>query len=383
MKTAVVLLALLGAALAAQYQMPLTRIESLRHKLIREGKWEKYYAMKLLQKSSGGETVSDYDDIVYVATIQMGTPAQNFAVILDTGSSNLWVPDQTCTVSACRTKAKYHKEASSTYVANGQTWSIRYGTGSASGILGQDKLCLGDANLCFMTQVFGMANIIAPFFANQPIDGILGLGWPAISVDHVVPPMQNLLPTLDMPLFTVYLARVGAQDNVRNGGLYTYGAIDTTNCATQVTYVPLTSETYWQFLMTGVSVGSYSQTHNWQVISDTGTSLVAAPQAVVSGIAGVLHGTYNGQYGLYMVPCSAAATAPNVMFTIGGMQYTIPPMEYIEPLQQGSQQCYLTFFAFGGAGFGPAWILGDTFIRSYCNVYHIGGQKIGFALAKH
>lgn len=215
MKVAVVLLAILGLSLAAVYQMPLKHIESLRSKLNREGKWNEYYQAKLAAKAagnyaskiSGGESTNDWDDIVYVATIQLGTPAQNFDVILDTGSSNLWVPDKTCHVSACNGKHKYDKDKSSTYVANGQHWSIRYGTGSASGILGQEKLCLGDSNICYNTQVFGMATTIAPFFAQQPLDGILGLGWPSISVDHVVPPMQNLLPTLDMPLFTVWLAR--------------------------------------------------------------------------------------------------------------------------------------------------------------------------------
>lgn len=105
-------------------------------------------------------------------------------------------------------KNKYDKDKSSTYVANGQHWSIQFGTGSASGILGQDKLCLGDSDsLCYKTQVFGMATRIAPFFAQSPIDGILGLGWPALAVDHIPPVVQNLLPTLDMPLFTVWLSR--------------------------------------------------------------------------------------------------------------------------------------------------------------------------------
>jgi hypothetical protein len=386
MKVALVLMALLGAALAGFYQMPLTQIESIRQKLMREGKWAEYYKFKLANKAniaskiSGGESTNDWDDVVYVATIQLGTPAQNFQVILDTGSSNLWVPDKTCSVTACRNKNKYDSSKSSTYVANGQHWSIRYGTGSASGVLGQDKLCLGDSNICYGQQVFGQASNIAPFFANQPLDGILGLGWPAISVDNVVPPMQNLLPTLDMPLFTVWLARVGAQDNVRNGGLFTYGALDPMHCSATINYVPLTAETYWQFQMDGVSVGSFSHSQKWQVISDTGTSLLGAPTSTTRSIAQAVGGHYDSSQGLYFVPCSA--NVPPLMFTIGGMQYTIPKNQWVEPADSTGSQCYLTIFDFGSAGFGPAWILGDTFIRSYCNIYHIGGKKIGFAALK-
>jgi len=387
MKVAVVLLALLGVSLAAVYQMPLKRIESIREKLMREGKWADYYKFKLASKAnyaskiSGGQSANDWDDIVYVSSIQLGTPAQNFDIILDTGSSNLWVPDKTCTVAACSQKKKYDSSQSSTYVANGQHWSIRYGTGSASGVLGQDKLCLGDSNICYDKQVFGMASVIAPFFAQTPIDGILGLGWPAISVDHVVPPMQNLLPTLDMPLFTVWMNNVGPMDNVRNGGLFTYGGLDSTHCSDTIDYVPLTAMTYWQFLLTGVTVGSYSHTQNWQVISDTGTSLIGGPSAPIRAMAQAVGGHFDSSQGLYMVPCSG--TYPPIVYTIGGKQYTLPQKQWVEPMDDSMSQCYLTIFDFGGAGFGPAWILGDTFIRSYCNIYHIGGQKIGFAALKN
>lgn len=371
---------LVGYALAGVYQVPLTHIESLRMKYIREGRWEQYQLEKTLarQKQSGGETVKDYDDVVYVGTIQLGTPAQNFAVILDTGSSNLWVPDQTCSSSACQGKNMYNSGASSTYVRNGQYWHIRYGTGSASGILGQDKLCMGDSNLCYATQVFGQAQQIAPFFARQPIDGILGLAWPAISVDHVVPIMQNLLPSLDMPLFSVWLNRVGAtQSGATNGGTFTYGGLDTQHCSSTINYVPLTSETWWQFNINGVSAGSFSQSHQWSAISDTGTSLMGGPDSVIDGIGQAVGGTYNGNYGLYMIPCST--TVPNLMITIGSNQYTIPANQYKEPFQ--GSQCYLTMFKMSSIGFGPNWILGDTWIRSYCNIYHIGQQKIGFALS--
>jgi len=278
-------------------------------------------------------------------------------------------------------KKRFMSSSSSTYTSNGMAWTIRYGTGSAAGFLGQDKMCLGNSGICYDQQVFGQATTMATFFQQQPIDGILGLAWPSIAVDQVTPPMQNVLPNLDMPLFTVWLARLGAVQGAANGGMFTYGALDPAHCDSNINYVPLTSETYWQFLMSGVTVGSYSSMMNWQVISDTGTSLIGAPSAALSAIAGVVHATFNSNYGLYMVPCSGSY--PPVVLTIGGMQYTIPMKEYVEPLQQGSAQCYLTFFDMGTLGFGPDWILGDSFIRTYCNIYHIGERKIGFALANN
>ncbi len=62
--------------------------------------------------------------------VTIGTPGETFTVILDTGSSNLWVPSASCDSSkfpSCKNHSVYHNSASSTYVANGQSLNIPYG----------------------------------------------------------------------------------------------------------------------------------------------------------------------------------------------------------------------------------------------------------------
>ncbi len=39
---------------------------------------------------------NDYWDSLWTGPIAIGSPPQNFTVIFDTGSSNLWVQDATC-----------------------------------------------------------------------------------------------------------------------------------------------------------------------------------------------------------------------------------------------------------------------------------------------
>ncbi|ETN85269.1 hypothetical protein NECAME_06495 [Necator americanus] len=57
--------------------------------------------------------------------------------------------------------------------------------------------------------------------------------------------------------------------------------------------------------------------------------------------------------------------------------YTINTANLIIP--SGDGRCSLAIFGMNTFGFGPAWILGDPFIRQYCNIYDVGQERVGFA----
>ena len=76
----------------------------------------------------------------------------------------------------------------------------------------------------------------------------MGLAFTSLAVDYVTPPLINAINQglLDQPLFTVWLEHRGVL-NAASGGVFTYGAIDTTNCGPLIAYEPLSSATYFQF----------------------------------------------------------------------------------------------------------------------------------------
>ncbi|GMR57382.1 hypothetical protein PMAYCL1PPCAC_27577 [Pristionchus mayeri] len=376
----------MGFAKSNQNKM---RVEdSLRKILGRDGKLEEYLASKDLSRAartsfSAGfpQMVNDYDDAEYVGNITIGTPGQFFEVILDTGSANLWVPDSTCSgglTNPCKDKNKFTSSKSSTWVKNGRAFTISYGTGSAKGFLGQDTVRFGDnaGALTVPKCTFGQATSIAAFFKNEVIDGILGLAFQALAVDNVKPPFIEAIDQklVDQPLFTVWLEHEGAQENV-NGGIYTYGAIDTTNCGPIIAYEPLSSATYFEFKLTSMSLGSYSNNKGWKVISDTGTSLMAGPEAIVEQLATAAGAKFNRAYGLYMLDCNAQI--PDLNLVIGSTTYKLNYENMIFPATE--TECAFAMQGFNGGAFGPQWILGDPFIRQYCQVYDVGNKRMGFA----
>ncbi|VAH62310.1 unnamed protein product [Triticum turgidum subsp. durum] len=131
--------------------------------------------------------LKNYHNAQYHGEIGIGTPPQNFTVIFDTGSSNLWVPSSKCFLSiACYFHASYKAKRSSTYKKNGKIVAIQYGTGAISGYVSQDNVQVGDVvvkNQDFIeaTREPSITFMVAKF------DGIFGLGFKEISKGDVVP----------------------------------------------------------------------------------------------------------------------------------------------------------------------------------------------------
>jgi cathepsin D len=284
---------------------------------------------------------------------------------------------KTANTDVCSGKDLFDSSKSSTYRKNGRTFSIQYGTGSCSGTLGQDTLTV--AGLTVPNQVFGQATTLASFFAGQPMDGILGLGYQSIAQDNVLPPVQNMIKQgiIDKPIFSVYMKATGKSEAV--GGEIIFGGVDTSKFSGDFSYVPVTQEGYWQYTMDGYSVNGKTTrpAGGFQAISDTGTSLVVGPPEDVDRIAKELGAQYNQQAGGYTFDCNTQRSSlPDINFIINGKSFGVPATDYIIE----NQGVCLLAVSGGNAG-SVQWILGDTFIRAYYHVFDFGNNRVGMATA--
>jgi len=372
----------------------------------------------------------DLKNAQYYGKLSVGTPAQEFMVVFDTGSSDCWVPSSTCTTRStnCSAKKTFDKTKSTSYseVEAGakSAFQIQYGSGPVSGTYGVDKVTLAD-DFTQEKQTFAQVDStdgLGAVYLKAQFDGILGLAFPAISRD---PGVNTLIPNLhasgaiEKSMFAFYLG-----DNA--DGELAVGGYDESKMKGDISWFNLARPAYWLVSVGKVTFGGEEiSTDLAGGIMDTGTSLIYGPQTQVMPMAMKLGAQFVPQVGLFMVDCSKQI--PDLEITVvktedgkavadSGKAVTIPGSALTIKDESG-KYCFMGIaimqFAgdsaidtlnedleekvvkeinhlagpMGGPTEGPVpmnyqgrtWLLGDTMLRQFYSIYDQDNQLFGMA----
>ncbi|KAI4332063.1 hypothetical protein L6164_017002 [Bauhinia variegata] len=223
--------------------------------------------------------LKNYYGLQYYGEIGIGTPPQTFTVVFDTGSSNLWVPSSKCYFSlACYFHSRYKSSLSSTYIKNGTSCKITYG----SGFFSQDDVKVGD--IVVKNQDF--IETTSLIFISAEYDGVIGLGFQEVSVEKAVPVWYNMVKQnlVDNEVFSFWL---NADPHGQEGGEIVFGGINENHFKGKHTYVPVTKKGYWQFEMGDFLIGGHSTgvcKGGCAAIVSSGIPFLVGPTSIVAEI---------------------------------------------------------------------------------------------------
>ncbi|KAF5324959.1 hypothetical protein D9758_017738 [Tetrapyrgos nigripes] len=212
--------------------------EGLRSKYTTSGS----AAAKKKRASGTNAIVNQGADSSFFGTITIGNPPVPYNVILDTGSSDLWIAGSGCTtcgttptlsLSSKRRRQFRHQStqsnpASSSLKNLNQPFSITYGSGAASGTLVSDSVAM--AGFSVVDQVFAVCDDVSDGLLNDPVSGLMGLAWETISSSGATPFWQTLAGAKDAvwdePLMAFQLTRFNQDPKARSeevGGSFNLG----------------------------------------------------------------------------------------------------------------------------------------------------------------
>lgn len=321
-------------------------------------------------------SLTDYLNAQFFGQIRIGTPPQEFEVIFDTGSSNIWVPSIDCQNCA---HTKYNHSASSSYTSNGTSFGITYGSGSMKGYLSLDTLILGDYSI--ENQTFAEATDLPEIaFTSGKFDGILGMAFPEISVLGIQTPLENMKAQnlIDQKIFSFYLPSVSG-----SAGELIIGGVDESKFKGDLFWHPLSSKTYWEIQINDIFVNQTEETSVKSAILDTGTSLIIGPTMEISKIASDI-GAHEHPLspGEFYVNCKKLNELPDLTIKFGENEFPLKPNQYTLKIQTGNSKPHCMLGLYGmdvPPPRGPLWILGDVFIREYFTVFDAERARLGFA----
>lgn len=332
--------------------------------------------------------------IRYTTDLTVGSPPQKITLLIDTGSSDIWVNEASASYCAnpdaqpgCNKYGTYHSESSTSRVPVADSYfSVDYDddTGASGGFV-KDTITVGGQELTGFQ--FGEA-----YSSGSPL-GVLGLGYEA---NEHQPDSSTMYPTLPEALVSRGLINLNAysiwlNDIATAGGTIWYGGVDKAKYWPPLTTLDIEKGPNIPYL--GVSVNSIAFKEAKALVPfaplvDTGTEYTYLPNEILDIIFTPLGVVYNAD-GDAFVDCSRATSTDTVDFELGSgvtfitIRVPLSSMVYASRRAetpknaQGADLCTIAITKLDNSA--DPGTLGDSFLRSAYVVMDLTHNQISIA----
>lgn len=311
-------------------------------------------------------------DLLWAGPVKIGNPPQNFVLDFDTGSADTWVPATSCTSSACSSHNKYDPSKSTTAeLQKDDAFDIAYGDGShTSGKVYTDSVTVGSVTAT--GQAIGVATTLSNSFADDPQDGIMGMGYESISTLKEKPFFQTVMADNAVPK-----SQFSFNLNSGKGSELYLGGSNPAKYQGDMEWHDVVSESYW-VLEGNAYVDNKSASDDFYAIVDTGTTVVVAPPSEAEAFWAKVPNSEPYSSGYYTFPCDST---PDVSFSFGGQKWEMDADTLnLGSTAAGSDRCVGSVV---GMDVGvSAWIMGDSFLKNVYTTFDLEQNAVGFAEKK-
>ncbi|EJT51930.1 endopeptidase [Trichosporon asahii var. asahii CBS 2479] len=337
-------------------------------------------------------------DSRYTVHVHIGTPGVDHELLVDTGSSTMWVFGENCTSAACEASTtKYEQSHSSTAnVSDSSPYNITYAAGATKGQYVRDVVSVGPFEVTNFK--FGVVNQAgtAPFHGTN-ISGLLGMGRNAAAITS--PPFfYTFLANHDgnsdiAPQFGLHMSRnTGDKDPYKteaiNGGSLTLGGWDESLTTGDVTWVDVVNpkvryangtdqQDKWTIASESLSVNGHSVNLAGCIsLMDSGSPGLGLPLKAVTEFYEQIPGASYAGEGLFAFPCRSVPQQ-KVSITFGGRVFWIQSTDLV--LYQAGGTCIGSVTLSPLAQAYPNFVLvGAAFLKNFYTIHQTNPPRVGF-----
>ena len=334
------------------------------------------------------------DSLSYTMNVTIG--GQVFPLVIDTGSSNLWVSGKNCAGCSANLSTYDPSKSKTDPQLTNKTLHIGYGKGIFYGRVYEDEIEF--SGLPPIRTQFGMSTNNSGFPPSQ--EGIFGLGFQDSASDNIITPMNLMAQKYDIP----NIVGIRLPDYSNENGEIVFGGYNKDKFKGDITYVPvkpknsylglpngnITNVTRWSVKADDLHInGSSIFLFKDQLVTlDSGSSYMIFPTDVANELAKSISAFVDvqnhtkGSSTSYTVNCTSTHSLPEFTFIFNNTPFTLRYEDYVFPQTENiSEACHLQFS--GLENTDGTFLLGDTFMRKYYTIFDTKNSRIGFAKNKN
>lgn len=352
----------------------------------------------------------------YLAEIFIGSENLSVGVLVDTGSSDLWVAVSSCSFSKrdniftqeednldrndeiliprdiddspaiqprdyydCNSYGNFDPQNSTTFTENvtAPPFEIAYlDKAYAEGFWGSDYVTWDQYRVNLTFAVAEQTN-------SQPV---FGIGFPLLEALVTNDPDKELFVYPNFPLklyedglidswsYAISLGR----NNVSEGQIL-FGAIDHGKYEGQLqkvkmvnTYGDLLGLDAFNIILDGISGDSFLHRDQTVVLLDSGSTGLLLPELYLEVVQEHFDLEYNATAKQYEIDCSFLQLSETISFWFSGIEIEVPMRDMVFQ----SDRCWLSF-----TQSNTSYLLGDDFLKNAYVVYDLGNEEIALAQA--